>query len=1098
VQNLRSLGIPALAILFASLSFSQAVNGTLLGTITDSTGSSIPNAQVVLRETETGISRTTSTGEAGNYTFANVPAGRYSVTAEVTGFKTSVRENISVLVNTSVRVELTLQPGIITEVVNVTAEVPTLQTDRSDTSVKIEEPQLANLPVSTQGGRNFQALINFVPGATRAFFAHSQFFNAASTLQTQVNGQSRLANNLQFEGVDNNERTGLLQVLIPPIEALSTVDISTSNFEAELGRATGAVTNIMLKSGTNQLHGQGYWFNRVSALSARSFYDPVRSHFVYNYFGGQVGGPIRKNRSFFFFDFLHQTDHRYSGDRYTIPTDAERTGNLSVSTSTVYDPLTGNADGTGRMPFVGNRIDRSRIATISQKILALVPSPNQPGLNQNYFGLIPFIRNTNQFDVKGDHQQTDRDRISVRYSHATPTTFDGPSFGMAGGPHGVQGTATQVTHNGAINYTHILTPRFLTEVRAGVSRYRNDARQVDYGTNASDTLGVPGINTSDFTSGLVGINIDNFSSPIVGYSAPLPWIRAETNIDLVNGWTRTLSRHTVKWGFDLRRIRDELLSASTFSPRGLYTYGVNQTANPGSNTSFGNSFASFLLDLPRQAGRDLPILFPTYRAWQLFLYVQDKWQVSRKMTVDVGLRWEFYPPAVSSHKIGGFSNYDPGTNSLVVTGVGGNPQNMGLQANHKNFAPRLGIAYRFNHKTMFRAGYGISYTPFPDSQYGWNNFPVTQNNSYNPDTTYGPAILSTRQPATLARGFPAPLLATIPGNGIIANAPDAVYNVINKKFREPYVQSWNVSLQRALPFHFSLDLAYVGNKGVAQPSSYNLNAATVIGLDTAGQPLFPLFGRKSDTSFRYQGFSSFYSSMQAKLNRRFTNGLLITISYTWAKAEGFQSEDTGLRYYINQQRNWARLDFDRRQSLIVGYMFDFPFGKGKRFLNSNRLAGAVLGGWQMNGSLSIISGTPINFGGNSGVLRAPGNSNNLNYFGPSIPILKGNGRDAAWFAPTICTASLTSNCFAQPGNLQFGNLGPNVISGPGSWDMSLSLFRSFKIAERFRLQLRGESFSVVNTPQWNNPDTNIGNKTFGVITSAGGNRTVQLGMKIIY
>jgi len=233
----------------------------------------------------------------------------------------------------------------------------------------------------------------------------SPLFNAASTLQTQVNGQSRLANNLQFEGVDNNERTGLLQVLIPPVEALQTVDISTSNFEAELGRATGAVTNIAMKSGTNQIHAQGYWFNRVSALSARPFYDPVRSHFVYNYFGGQAGGPIIRNRTFFFFDYLRQTDHRYGVDRYTLPTDAERRGDLSVATAPIYDPRTGNADGTGRTPFPGNRIDASRIQPIPSKILGLVPLPNLAGLNNNYFTLIPFVRNTNQYDIKGDHNQ---------------------------------------------------------------------------------------------------------------------------------------------------------------------------------------------------------------------------------------------------------------------------------------------------------------------------------------------------------------------------------------------------------------------------------------------------------------------------------------------------------------------------------------------------------------------------------------------------------------------------------------------------------------------------------------------------------------------
>src|SRR5437667_60502 len=263
MQYLRSICILFLVGLCGvSLAFSQAVSGSLVGTITDASGSVVANAQVTMTETNTGVSRTTKTGEAGNYVFADVPQGTYSVSVEVTGFKKAVRSGVDVLVN-----------------------------------------------------------------------------------------------NLQFEGVDNNERTGLLQVLIPPIEALQTVDISTSNFEAELGRSTGAVTNIILKSGTNQIHAQGYWFNRVSALSARAFYDPVRGHFVYNYFGGQAGAPIIKNRTFIFFDFLRQTDHRYGVDRYTLPTDAERHGDISVATAPIYDPRTGNPDGTGRTPFPGNKIE---------------------------------------------------------------------------------------------------------------------------------------------------------------------------------------------------------------------------------------------------------------------------------------------------------------------------------------------------------------------------------------------------------------------------------------------------------------------------------------------------------------------------------------------------------------------------------------------------------------------------------------------------------------------------------------------------------------------------------------------------------------------
>lgn len=1089
------LGIVALGLVCSLSAFAQAVSGTLLGTISDASGAIIPDVKVVITETNTGVARTGSANESGNFSFPNLPPGTYSVAVEKTGFRKAVRAGVEVLVNTSVRVDLQLQPGEVTETVEVTAEVPQLQTDRSDTGRKIEQAQVQNLPVAAT--RNFQSFIALVPGTTRPYRPHSEFFNAQTSLSTQVNGQSRLANNLQLEGVDDNERTGLLQVLIPPLEAIQTVDVTTSNFEAELGRATGAVTNVVLKSGTNEFHGSAYEFNRVSALSARAFYDSKRSNFVYNYFGGALGGPIIRNKTFFFADYLRTTDHRYGGDRYTLPTADERNGNLSVSPTVIYDPATGNPDGSGRQPFAGNQIPKSRFDPISQKIMGLIPLPNLSGLNNNYFTLIPFVRDTDQFDVKVDHNISSGDRIAVRYSFMRPVTKDGAAFGDAGGPHGggFQGTGTQNTHNGAINYDRTFSPTLITQVRFGVNRYRNDAVQTDYGKKNSDALGVPGINVNDFTSGYVGVQINGYSNPIIGYSASLPWVRAETNIDLVNTWTKLLSNHTLKWGVDLRRVRDDLLQTQTYSPRGRYDFNAPQTSIQGAATSFGNSFASFLLGVPGVVGRDLPIIFPAYRAWQFFSFVQDKWQVSQKLTIDLGLRWEFYPPATPGRP-GGFSNYDPSTNSLIIAEVGGNPSDLGIRTNFKDFAPRFGLSYRLTEKTVFRGGFGLSYSPFPDNSYAYN-FPVKQNNAYNPNYSFGPAVLPNGQPATLSAGFPAPAPANIPSNGIIKNADvNQNYDVINPRFREPYVESWNIALQRALPKNFSLDVSYVANHGVAQPVAYNLNASTTLGPDIQGQPLYQLYGRKADTTLRFAGYGSSYNSMQIKLDRRFANGFAITTAYTYGKAMGYQSEDGGLKFYINQRRNWSRLDFDRTHNFVQSYVYQLPFGKGKAFLTEGIMS-KIAGGWQVNGILTISSGSPLNFAGNSASLKAPGNSNTLNHSGP-IEVVKGNGRDQPWFNPTTCSASVTTGCFAQPGALQFGNLGPNAISGPGFWNLDASLFRSIKIMERWELQIRAESFSVVNTPQWNNPDTGFGNSTFGYITGAGGNRQMQFGARLSF
>lgn len=833
-------------------------------------------------------------------------------------------------------------------------------------------------------------------------------------------------------------------------------------------------------------------------MSARGFYDPVRSNFVYNYVGGQFGGPIIRNKTFFFVDYLRIMDRRYTVERTTVPTAEERAGNLSVSSTPIYDPRTGDpTTGAGRTQFPGNIIPADRIDPTARKLINLVPLPNLPGLNQNYYSLIPFTRDTDQFDVKGDHNWNDKNRFSIRYSYFLPVTSEGPQYGAAGGPRsgGFLGTGRQATHNGAINYNHIFSPSLITEARAGVNRYRNDAQQFDYGTNASTEIGVPGVNVSPFTSGLVGVDISGFSNPIIGYSASLPWVRAETNIDLVNTWSKLKGNHSFKWGAELRRVRDDLLQTQTYSPRGLYRFREAQTAIPGSPTSFGNSFASFLLGLPNEVGRDLPIVFPAYRAWELYLFAQDKWVITPKLTLDYGLRWEFYPPATPAHA-GGFSNYDPATNSLIIAGVGDNPIDAGRRTRYRDFAPRVGIAYRWTEKTVLRAGFGISYSPYPDNTYAYN-FPIKQNNAYNAACSFCPAVLPNGQPATLAAGFPPPTPATIPANGIITNAdPNQQYEIINPNFKEPYVESWNFAVQRALPHNFTLDVAYVGNHGVSQPAVYNINAATVIGSDVAGQPLYRQFGRRATTNLRYVGFSSSYNALQVKLDKRYSAGVAITTSYTWSKALGFQPETEGLPYYFDLRKNYARLNFDRTHNFVQSWVYELPFGRGKRWLQSG-LVSQVLGGWQINSILTIASGTPLNFGANAAGLRAPGNSNTLNHYGP-IEILHGTGRDAAWFDPTICSSTVTTSCFAQPAALQVGNLGRNVISGPGFFNIDGSLFKQFHISERWQLELRGEAFSLTNSPQWNNPDTGIGNRTFGYITGAGGARQVQLGAKIMF
>jgi len=1144
----------AILLGFSTPAAGQAVNATLLGTVTDSSGAAVANVKVTISETNTGISRASQTNESGNYVLPDLPPGTYTVTAELSGFKRASRAAIDVIVNTTERVDLVLQPGNVLETITVEAETPILQTERADTGRKLETVLTENLPLGTN--RNYQNLLNLVPGTTRATFQHSQFFNASSSLQTEVNGQLRQGNNYQIEGIDDNERTGLLQILVPPLEAIQTVDVSTSNYDAELGRASGAVVNVILKSGTNSYHGAAYEFARNSYFNARNFFDPSVGHLAYNYLGGNVGGPIKKNKLFFFADYLKVYDHEANTNTTTIPIMAFRSGDLSTSKTPIYNPFSGNADGTLRQQLVAtsspgqatvpgpngpadafnaactnaagckNMVPSALINPISAKLIALLPPPINAQSTNNYFALLPFHKDTDFVDAKVDANLTDKDRLSGRFSFQRPTVLQAPIFGIAGGPaqNNFEGNGLQNTYSTGLNYNRFFSNTLVAEFRVGVAWYHNEAHNTDFGTNTSQSLGIPGVNLDPITSGIVGVTINgllNGNPPLIGFSASLPWIRAETNIDFANTWTKILGNHTLKFGGDLRRVRDALLQEQTFSPRGVYTFADGQTArnctvgdtSPGcppppsgggpspagtSKTGFANDFASFLLDVPNQAGRDLATFFPNYRAWQFFSFAQDKWLATPKLSADLGVRWEFYPPATPVAK-GGFSNYNPANNTLIVSGIGGNPDDLGIATHYKYFAPRLGLAYRLKESTVLRAGFGISYTPFPDNSYAYN-FPVRANNAFNPVVvTYGSAILdtSTGEPATFQNGFPKLIQPSIPSNGIITNPTvKSNYFVVNQNFKNPYVESWNAAIQQSLPWRFVLEVAYVGNHCVDCVVNYNLNAATVIGQNSKtannGRPEFLPFGRSASTNLLFAGYSSSYHALQVKFDRRFSGGFATTTAYTFAKGMGFQTgDDGGLSFYINQRRDYARNDFDRTQTFVQSIVYDLPFGKGKRFVSSG-VGAAILGDWRVSSFLTLMSGLPLYFTDSSASLLAPDNTQTPELVAP-VRILHGVGPGNPWFS---------TSSFAPAAGGTFGNVGRNFLSGPNFFDLDASLSKSIRMTERFNLELRLEAFGATNTPQFffaNNGGSAAGltrnSNSFGQITNASGGRVLQLGAK---
>jgi hypothetical protein len=1152
---------------FALSSFGQAVNATLLGAVTDASGAVVPNAKVTITEVNTGISRSGQTNESGNYTFPDLPPGQYSVTVETAGFKKETRRDIALQVNSTQRVDIQLQPGEVTETIEITGAAPALQTDRADTGRNIDTMVVSELPVLVSN-RNYQALLALVPGTSPPSEQHSQFFNASDSLQTQVNGAPRVSNNYQIEGIDDNERTGLLQVLIPPLEAIQTVDISTSNHSVDLGRGAGAVTNVILKSGSNQFHGSLYEFVQNGDFDARNFFQPSVAAIHYNYFGGTIGGPIKKNKLFFFADFLRTTDHEANANTETIPSPLSRTGNLSealagANPAPVYDPLTGTTTtGVGRTPFPNNVIPTSRLNPIALKILALVPNPNEPygtlAPSNNYFALLPFTKDSSLTDGKVDYTISDKDHLSGRFSFQRPVVYQAPIFGTAGGDANgaFEGTGIQKTYSSGINWTHVFSPSLLNEFRVGVAHYHNTAQASDYGSNDSTNLGIPGINTSEFNSGLVGIQISSFTSPLVGYSASLPWVRAEANIDLVDNVTKTYGNHTFTLGFDMRRIRDDLLQTQTYSARGVYQFGTAQTSCAGScllpngttssattansTTSWANSLGSFLLDSPQASstGRDFSGTFPTYRAWYFFPYVSDTWQASKKLTVAIGLRWELYPPGVPAFP-GQFSNFIPSNNTLVVGGVGGNPNNGGL-VNHLNYlAPRLGVAYRLTEKTVIRTGIGVSYTPFEDNTYINNNYPTkgnlgaVQGASAYTSAFYNGSVLS------FESGLPTPAPQPIPSNGIYSvaalgfNGSSEAFFPAN--FKNPHIIAWNFTLQQVLPYHFTMDLAYVGNHGVDMGSSQNINASPVIAPtstnDTAYLPYFPHTGTVSQY---FVPVSAMYNALQVKIDRRFAGSLGITTSLTYQKGMAYYNggDDDGFYgFYLNGQyhRNWGLNDFNRTLSFVQSYVYQLPFGTGKHFLNGSRGLDKIVGGWQLEGILTLMTGTPFTVSYSSTYLNlAQGGTNTPIQVG-SASILHGinttsNG-GSPWFDPTAFAAppcqSATPSASCPTGAIdqiagaaqQVGNVGRNSMIGPGFFNMNLALSKTTRFTERIGMQLRLETVNTTNTPQFANPNgtcCTANNANFGFVTGTfgtgsgsvnsgtGGPRSLQLAAKLTF
>jgi hypothetical protein len=1165
----RPLAVLPLALCFLSAAprvLAQAVTGTIVGTVTDATGAVVPNATVVVSLTGQNVSHTIKTNESGNFTEPDLEPGNYSVVITAQGFKKLAYDNIAVLTNTTQRVDASLLTGSTSEEVTVTAAPPALQTDRADISTTIEQHQISNLPLSS--GNSFQSLLNTVPGMAPIVFNNSQFFNANNDLSTNANGQSSYVNLYQIEGIDDDQRTGIHIILVPPANAIQNVDITTNNFEAEFGRAVGTVVNVTLKSGTNNWHGNIFQNMENNGVNARTYFQTgPNGRLVYNYTGGSVGGPILKNKLFIFGDLLRVSDHEEANTTTTVPYYNVSNNVLSMAgyKGQVYDPNTGDtADchggsspsncGVGRVAFAGNQIPLSNagISPVSVKVFQEIDAlarSSKTNLNSaaylngatsnNFSANLPFHKDMWSYDIKADYNITSKDHLSGRYSHQYINTFQAPLFGaFLGGPAGGGFEATGIAnaYSTGVNYDHLFSSTLFTEARAGVAHLRNSATQTDYGSNDAHALGIPGngpngTNNNPTTSGQIAFNIFNFAgngegtgNPLIGYSPSLPWLRAESNIDFANNWTKILGNHQIKFGADIRRIRDDLLQGNNNAAAGTFYFQENQTSAPGATSFNGgaigqaNDFASVLFGVPYQVGQDTNSTFPAYRQTWLFFFVADKWQATQKLTVDLGLRWELYPPA-TPRKPGGFVNYNPSNNQLVVAGLYGNPSNLGMQTDYKNFAPRLGVAYRVNEKLVVRAGFGVSYVPFIDNTYAYN-YPIKTSTFYNNNATYGQALNPAGGVVNFVTGIPATPTAPFSSNGTLtetaANGTIGLANLyIPLNFMNPYVSSWNAVVQQALAHDSSLQVAYVANHGTRISIEQNINVPSIYGQGNSYDPLAIAFGKTAAVTQYMVGTSTNYQSLQVQFNRRLNSGFGYTVAYTWGKASGYVTgAQTGALFYglaaPNPHLNYSLLDFDRTNNLSSTITYELPVGRGHKYLNSG-IGAYTLGGWRVSGIVQAVSGLPFSITTSS---ATPGVTQTANETGPYRVTHGHTGVIASgsptWFDPTAFSSpSCTAYSSANPHPCALGNTGRNQFRGPGYFANNLSLFKIFPIHEAWNVEARFDAFNMTNTPEFANPTSAVTSGSFGKITSTlgsgvgnvngvGGGRVLQASVKISF
>ena len=1049
-----SAAILALALL-TTLAYSQGVTASIVGTISDATGAVLPGVTVVATNEGTGLRREVFSNESGNYTIPLLPVGTYSVATELPGFRTEIRTGITLNVDARARIDFSLQVGQLTETIEVTSAAPLVQTEDSSVGFVVDRRKVTELPLN---GRRFEQLVNLVPGATMSVEGS---LNANRGLFNVV-GQREVTSSFILDGVDNIDPVVRIYAYRPSIDLIEEFKVQTSASAAEFGRNSGAVVNVTTKSGTNALHGAVWEFYRGSALNAKNFFDPPDKDIprqVKNQFGAAVGGPIKRDKTFFFVLYEGLRAREAQTRVGSVPPLAWRTGNLSSVSQPIIDPQTGE-------PFPGNVIPQDRFNSNSRAILDYVkgdgkPSFPEPNLRlsepnaavNNYVGNPVTEDDINDVSIKIDHQFNDNLRASGRGSYTANPIFDPYGDQISSNPSrridGYPTSSNQYRTNIGLSLTWTASTNTIVELRAGYSRLNQPFKPLELGPN--ELRAFETARTSFNPINISGLNEIGRGG---GFN------RAVNTYNYLGNVTQIRGNHTLKVGVDVRRY---LFNAFT---GGASSFTFRSVSRSGQT---GFAFADFLLGLPDSTNVRRGDFQGHPRKFETALYIQDDWKATPNLTINWGLRYEFYKRMTEEGDR--YSSFDPATAQVIIAGQGGEGHSL-VKGDHNNFAPRLGFAYRpfGGSETVIKGASGIF---------------------YDNDERHNFGIITTFPRATSANFDDKLFPLEFTPEGAFPDEAARVASVIslnslNRDFRDTYAIQWNFGIQHELFAGLLVDTSYVGSKTNKLKRNRRLNQPQLINGVVGPRP-YPAFGRLNQS--QWTGQSNFHS-LQSRIEKRFADGLTFISSYTWGKSidntggQGRGSSSTPQdSYNLDGERGLS--DFDVRHVYRFSWVAELPFGRGQAFgADIPDAANFILGGWQFTGIFTAQSGFPLtprlNID-NSGVLIRS-----------DRPHLVGNPKldnpdPIQW---------INKAAYAMPDRFTFGNSARGTATSDGIQTLDLTLAKAFDVTEGSRIQFRAEFFNITNHPNFGFPNLTWNTGSFGAVGRTSTiNRQIQLALR---